>query len=237
MSITGRSAIITGATGHLGAVVARHFAQQGAKVALTYRSEDGLEELLDSLPAAVERLPIRCDVTDEAQVEAMVAQVHGQLGGPDILLNLVGGYAFGTKMHELELKTWQHMLNMNLTSAFLCSKHALRFMLPQGYGRIVSVSSKVAFDAPSGAAAYAIAKEGVIMLTACLAKELKDTGVSATAVAPSMIDTPEARAQMPKADFSKWVQPEAIAEAMAYLASEAGGALNGSVVKLFGGLA
>ena len=237
MSIAGKSVIITGATGHLGTVVARHFAEQGAKVALTYRGDAGLQELLDSLPPAAERLPIQCDVGDEAQVAAMVAQVHERLGGPDILLNLVGGYAFGQKVHEMELKTWQHMLDLNLNSAFLCSKHVLPFMLEQGYGRIVCVSSKVAFDAPGGAAAYAIAKEGVNVLTACLAKEVKGTGVAATAVAPSMIDTPEAREQNPKADYSKWVTRETIAETLAYLASEAGGVLNGTTVKLFAGLA
>jgi NAD(P)-dependent dehydrogenase (short-subunit alcohol dehydrogenase family) len=236
MSIAGRSAIITGATGHLGSVVARVFAEEGAKVALVYRSEEGLGEVLESLPAGAERLAIQCDVGDEAQVAAMVARVHESLGGPDILLNLVGGYAFGKQVHEMELSAWRHMMDLNLTSAFLCGKHVLPYMLARGYGRIVSVSSKVAFDLPGGAAAYAVAKAGVVALTACLAKEVKGTGVSATAIAPSMIDTPEARAQNPQADTSKWVTRETIAEVLVSLAGEGGGAMNGTTVKVFGGL-
>ena len=81
-----------------------------------------------------------------------------------------------------------------------------------------------------------MAKEGVNALTTCLAKEVKGTGVAAMAVAPSMIDSPEAREQNPQADFSKWVTPETLAETMAMLAGEAGGAMNGSIVKVFGGV-
>jgi NAD(P)-dependent dehydrogenase (short-subunit alcohol dehydrogenase family) len=236
MSLTGKSAIITGATGHLGTVVARHFAGLGVRVALAARDGGALVDVARSLPAGSEALTVPCDVSDEEQVTGLVAQVHGQWGGPDILLNIVGGYAFGQKLHETELKTWRHMLDLNLTTAFLCSKHVLPLMLEQGYGRIISVSSKVAFDLPGGAAAYAVAKEGVNALTTCLAKEVKGTGVVAMAVAPSMIDSPEAREQNPKADFSKWVAPEVLAETMATLAGEAGGAMNGSIVKVFGGV-
>ena len=235
MSLIGKVAVITGATGNLGGAVASRFLQGGARVALIYQDAAKLEALLSQLPAG-DRLAIQADVTDEAQVERLMGEVHERLDGPDILLNLVGGYAFGKKVMDLDLATWQHMMGLNLTSAFLCCKHALRYMLPQGYGRLVNVSSKVAFDLPAGSAAYAVAKAGIVTLTTCLAHELKGTGVSVTAVAPSVIDSQAMREALPKADFSKWVTPEAIAEAMALLASAEGGAMNGATVPLYGGM-
>lgn len=227
MFLEGKVAVITGATGNLGHVVARHFIAQGARVALPYRSEPDLPE---------GGLAIRCDVAVEPDVETLMASVNETLGPPEILLNLVGGYAAGQKIADLDLQTWDHMLSMNLTSAFLCSKHALRYMLPAGHGRIVNVSSKAAYDLPSGAAAYSVSKAGVLTLTSCLAKECKGTGVSATAVVPSVIDTPATRESMPKGDPAKWVTPEQIAETLQWLVSDAGGAANGSIIQLYGAM-
>lgn len=163
-------------------------------------------------------------------------EVHAQLGGPHILLNLVGGHAGGDTVMDTSEDTWEKMMTLNLKSAFLCCKHALRYMIPQDYGRIVNVSSKVAADLPAKAAAYAVAKGGVISLTRCLAQELKGSSVSVAAVMPSIIDTPVTRAVRPQADFVKWVKPEDIVSVLVYLTSEQGLALNGAVVPIFGGL-
>jgi len=236
MSIAGKVTVITGATGNLGAAVTSRFLADGARAALVYQDEGKLQALLPQLPEAGQRLALKADVTDEVQVERLMGEVHERLGGPDILLNLVGGYTFGKKVVDLDLATWEHMMSLNLTSMFLCCRHALRHMLAQGYGRVVNVSSKAALDLPAGAAAYAVAKAGVTSFTTCLAHELKGSGASVAAIMPSIIDTPATRAAMPKADFSKWVKPEEIAQAMAYLASDEGGAMNGAIVPLFGAL-
>ena len=106
----------------------------------------------------------------------------------------------------------------------------------QGYGRIVSVSSKVAVDLPAAAAAYAVSKAGAVSFTKCLAQELRGTDVSATAIMPSIIDTPVTRSARPRADFSKCVKPGEIAAVLVYLSSEPGRAINGAVLPLLGGL-
>lgn len=227
MSISGKVAVITGASGDLGSVVVERFSHGGATVAAVTHSPT-------SVPDA--RLSLQADLSDEPQVERLMADVVAQLGRLDILLNLVGGWAGGQKIHELDLAVWQHMQTMNLTSAFLCSKHALKYMLPAGYGRIVNVAAKSAFDLGPGVAAYAVAKAGVVALTICLAHELKATGVSAACIAPSTMDMPKNRESMPKADPAKFIKPEQIAETLVWLASAEGGAANGVVVPLFGGM-
>lgn len=232
MSLSGKSVVITGANGHLGQAVARRFAAAGARLALLGRDEAALQ----AVAAGPEATVYVCDVTDEAAVAATMTAVHGTLGGPFALLNVVGGYAFGARVHELDLATWQHMLSLNLTSAFLCAKHALPHMLAAGEGRILSISSKVALDLPVGAAAYAVAKAGVNALTSCLAKELRGTGVAAAALMPSVIDTPPNREAMPKADPGKWVTPEQLAEVMLLLCAREAAALNGAIMPVFGGL-
>ena len=232
MPLTGQIAVITGANGHLGQAVVRRFAAAGARLALLGRDQAALQAVAAGLEATV----YVCDVTDEPAVAAALRQAGDDLGTPYALLNVVGGYAFGAKVQELDLATWQQMLSLNLTSAFLCAKHVLPAMLAAGEGRILNVSSKVALDLPAGAAAYAVAKAGVNALTACLAKELRGTGVAVAALMPSIIDTPPNRASLPKADPAKWVTPEQIADAMLLLCAREAAALNGAIVPVFGGL-
>ena len=234
MSLSDRTAIITGANGHLGQAVATAFAAAGARVALLGRDAAALQAVADALPAGA--LVVPCDVTDEASVQAAFARVNAELGGPHLLLNVVGGYAGGQKVPELDLATWQHMLSLNLTSAFLCCKHAVPYMQAADYGRIVNVSSKVALDLPAASAAYAVSKAALNAFTTCLAKELKGGPVSVAAVMPSVIDTPPNREAMPKADPAKWVTPAQLAEVLVLLCSETAGAMNGALVPVFGGV-
>jgi NAD(P)-dependent dehydrogenase (short-subunit alcohol dehydrogenase family) len=236
MSIQGKVAVITGAGGNLGSTVTKRFLQEGAQVALTYRDEGQLADFLTQLPPGANPLAIPCDVSADTDVQQMMEEVHNRLGGPHVLLNLVGGWAGGKTVAETEEADWDRMMTLNLKTAFLCAKHALAYMIPQDYGRIVSVSSKAALDLPAKSAAYAVSKAGVLSLAKCLAQEVKGTGVAAMAILPSVIDTPPNRAAMPKADFTKWVAPEQIAEVLVYLAGEAGAALNGALLPVFGGV-
>ena len=236
MDLDGRVALVTGGAGHLGRAVTKRLLDAGAEVVACEHTREKLDALTEELggPAALGTLV--CDVTDEAEVERMMAQVHRDRGGPDALVNLVGGFAAGANVAETELATWERMLSLNLTSMFLCSRHALQYMNEADFGRIVSVSSKAAEDLPAGRAAYAVAKAGVLNLTACMADELAGTDVACAAIMPSIIDTPVTREARPKADPSRWVTPESIAEVIAWLVSEQAGAVNGSVLRLYGGL-
>ncbi len=236
MDLEGRVALVTGGAGHLGATVTEHLLEAGAQVVACEHNAEKLEALEEDLDAPASLSTIVCDVTDEADVERLMERVHEDFGGPDALLNIVGGFAAGDTVAETDLQTWERMLQLNLTSMFLCSKHALRYMLDTGFGRIVSISSKAADDLPAGRAAYAVAKAGVLNLTACMAMELAGTGVACAAVMPSIIDTPVTREVRPDADPGKWVTPKSIAEVLTWLISEEAGAVNGSVLRLYGEL-
>ena len=236
MSLTGKVAVITGATGNLGPAVTLRMLSEGARVAAAYYVDKELGTLLLQVPDETDLVPIKANVTMETDVERLMEETSQQLGAPDILLNLVGGYDAGAELVNTEEATWDKMMSLNLKSAFLCCKHALRHMLPKGYGRIVSVSSKVAVDLPAKSAAYAVSKAGIVSLTKCLAQELKGSGVSVTAIMPSIIDTPVTRSARPKADPSKWVTADQIADVLAYLASERAEAINGAILPIFGGV-
>jgi NAD(P)-dependent dehydrogenase (short-subunit alcohol dehydrogenase family) len=204
-----------------------------AAVCHKQKAADELEEALGD--AKPELFPI-CDVTVEEQVEALFQQVVSELGTPEILLNIVGGYAAHQPIEEIRESTWDRMMQMNLKSAFLCSKHALAHMVPADYGRIVNISSKITLDLPGNAAAPAVAKSGVSALTGCIAHQVKGTGVAASAVMPSIIDSPGMREAMPKAKHERWVKPDQIADTLLYLASEPASAVNGAIVPCFGGM-
>ncbi len=238
MIFEGRLVVITGATGNLGRVVARRFAEEGADIVAPWRNEDKWESLRTELDAME---PGRCagwrtDVTDEDQVKALMENAVGRFGGTYALLNLVGAFAFGENLWETDEATWDKMLDVNLKSAFLCCKHAIPVMLRGGEGRIVNVSSKAAVDVQPGSAAYAVAKGGVVTLTRALREELCDTNVTVNAVMPGIIDTPATRKLMPEADFSKWVQPGEIADVLVGLCAPAARCVSGSVIRIFGEL-
>ena len=227
--------LIAGATGVLGAAVAREFAPTGARLALTGRSEQKLERLGGASDLPAERVfVVAADVTQVRGVESLVAAVVSRFGGVDVLLNTVGGWGGGKPVGETPVEEWERMLTLNLRPAFLLSRAVLPGMLANGWGRIVHVSSKSAVAPRARQAGYGVSKMGVITLTETIAVEVKGSGVTANVVLPSIIDTPANRKAMPKADPRKWVRPEHIAATMRFLCSEAGGSINGARVPVYG---
>jgi NAD(P)-dependent dehydrogenase (short-subunit alcohol dehydrogenase family) len=230
-------ALVTGATGALGRVVTRRLLENGARVIATYRTEDRRNNLEQSVGAAKRNLTqIRTDVTDERSVQDLVKAIIDKSGRIDCLLNIAGAYAGGTDIANTDLSQWDFMMNVNLKSAFLCAKAVLPHMVKQNYGRIVNVSSRTAVEksrrVKSGA--YAISKAGVIVLTETLAEETKNYNINVNCVMPSTIDTPDNRRNMPKADFSKWVDPNEIAEVMLFLLSDASKVTSGACIPVYG---
>ncbi len=238
MTLQGRVAVVTGGTGNVGSVVTRRLLQQGAAVVVPWRGEEGWRELREGLPGelAGRLIGVRADLTEEDQVRELMRTALDQSGSVHALLNLAGGFAFGANVWETDLETWTRMMAVNLHSAFLCCKHALPAMRERGEGRIVNVSSKAAVDIQPGAAAYAVAKGGILTLTRALREELKGTGVSVYALMPSIIDTPATRRLMPDADHQRWVPPERVADVLLALCSEEMAPASGSVVRVFGGV-
>jgi NAD(P)-dependent dehydrogenase (short-subunit alcohol dehydrogenase family) len=230
-----KTVLITGATGALGSAVARAFAQTQARLALTSRSEQELERLATDIGLPAERtLAVAADITQADDVERLVATVTDRLGKVDVLLNVAGGWSGGKRVGETAVEDWDHMLALNLRGAFLISRAVLPGMLETGWGRIVHVSSKTAVEPRARQAAYAASKLGLIALTEVIAAEVKGSGVTANVILPSIIDTPDNRKFMPKADPTKWVEPEHIAAMIQFLCSGAAAAINGARIPIYG---
>jgi NAD(P)-dependent dehydrogenase (short-subunit alcohol dehydrogenase family) len=224
-----RVVLITGATGALGSAVTREFAQTQARLALTGRSEQKLEHLMAETGLPAERaLAVPADVTQADGVQALVEAIETHLGRVDALLNIAGGWRSGKPVGETSLKEWDHMLALNLHSAFLLSRAVVPSMVEAGWGRIVHISSRTAVAPRAKSAAYAVSKMGLITA------EVKGSGVTANVILPSTIDTPANRASMPKADPDKWVPPQRIAATMRFLCSGAAASINGARIPIYG---
>jgi NAD(P)-dependent dehydrogenase (short-subunit alcohol dehydrogenase family) len=227
--------LITGGTGALGSAVTRRFLEDGHHVAVTCRHEQETKRLRDGLgPLQARLIAIEADVTDETSVDRAVADVNEQLGTIETLVHLVGAWHGGEPVHAHAVDTWRQMMDLNLTSAFLCCRAVLPAMRDANRGRIVLVSSRTAHQGRVGQAAYAIAKEGVAILGEVIAEECRGTKVTANTIAPSVIDTPANRRAMPRADVDAWVSPEDAACIIAFLASEEAGQLRGAWLPAFG---
>jgi NAD(P)-dependent dehydrogenase (short-subunit alcohol dehydrogenase family) len=230
-----RVVLISGATGALGSAVTRTFAQTPVRLALTGRSEQKLERLAVEAGLPGKRIfTAAADVTQADTVEDLADAVLAHFGRIDVLLNTAGGWSGGKPVWETSVDEWDHMLALNLHSAFLLSRAVLPHMLEAGWGRIVHVSSKTAVAPRGKRAAYAVSKMGLVTLTEVIAAEVKGTGVTANVILPSVIDTPANRASMPKADPGKWVPPERIAATMQFLCSDAAASINGARIPIYG---
>lgn len=219
------SIVITGASGGLGEAVVRAFLETGERVYGVARSWKA-----NPHAASLAFHPVEADVTTAAGCSSAV-----DAAAPiDTLVHLVGGFAGGNALAQADENTWDQMMNVNLRSAFLMMRAALPKMLERRQGRILAVGSRAAVEPMAGFAAYSVSKAGLVALVRTVALEVKDSGITANVVLPSIIDTPANRAAMPKANFSKWVQPEAIARLLVWLASEAAGDISGAAIPIYG---
>jgi len=236
-SLEGKIVIVTGATGALGRVVVRRLLGSGAVVAAAYRDEGKFGDLVDFVGGVKETLiGFKADVTSEAEVAAMVEGLLGRHGRIDALLNLVGAYRGGAEIAATGEDDWDFLMRTNLKSAFLCSRAVLPAMTKAGAGRIVCVGARPAVEnkgrAKSGA--YAVSKAGVAVLTETIAEETRKSGVTANCIVPGTIDTPKNRTAIAGADPSKWADPEAIAEILLFLLSDASSVTSGAVIPVYG---
>ena len=234
MKNSDKKALVTGGTGALGRVIVKRFLGEGIKVASSYRDEAEMALLRNSFGEEVVLIP--GDVTKEQDVVALFGRALESFSNIDILLNIVGGYVPGAPVKEIEAKDWDLMMSLNLRSMFLCSREFLRRAKSAPYGRIISIGAMPALQPSAGTGAYGVSKAGVIALTEILGLELKGTGITANAIAPSVLDTAANRNSMPKADMSHWVSPDEIAELMLFLCSDQGRSINGACIPVFGGV-
>jgi NAD(P)-dependent dehydrogenase (short-subunit alcohol dehydrogenase family) len=229
--LDGRVAVVTGGTGALGSAVTLRLLADGATVAVPYVVERERDDLAERVPTAdVPRLLLaHVDVTDEAAFRAFADGLRERHGRLDILVALVGGFAGGGLL-ETDRATWDHMLALNLTSAYTAARIVVPPMLAAGHGRIVLTGSRSVVPPVGGFIAYTVAKAGVIALAQALAAELRGRGVTVNAVLPSTMDTPANRAAMPDADRRAWTPVGSVAAAIAALVRDDADHVTGSLV-------
>ncbi|NSW55861.1 MAG: SDR family oxidoreductase [Armatimonadetes bacterium] len=237
MLLDGKRAVVTGAAGALGSAVLRAFLDHGAQVVAVGHSEHALQEIVGTAGNEANRChPVQADLTIADDVERLRGETLGFMGGVDALANIVGGFAYGPKLWEIEPDEWRRLMDLNLTTTFLSCRAFIPVMLEAGYGRVVNIASRGAFTVKAGTGSYAVSKAAVAKFTEVLREELRGTGVTAVAIAPGTIDTPANREGMPKSDPSKWVTPHALAEAIVWLCSEQGGIFSGGILPAYGDL-
>jgi NAD(P)-dependent dehydrogenase (short-subunit alcohol dehydrogenase family) len=228
------TAIVTGGTGGLGAAVVARLLGDGWRVVVPWivpgelervEPREGLElveaDLFD--PAAVQRV-----------VEAALKDERSPLRG---LVNLVGGFAAGGRVHETPIEEFERQFRLNLRPTYLMTAAVVPHLLdndPPQRGSIVCVGTRAALQPFPGAAGYIASKAAVIAFAQAVAAEYRNDGIRCNAILPSVIDTPANRASMPKADHSKWVQPAEIAGVVAHLLSPDAGPTSGAAVPVYG---
>lgn len=216
----GKVLFVTGAGGGLGAAVRSVFESAGAMI-------------VRGTPRDPESPWRWFDVTDADEARAAVDAAVRDYGRIDILINLVGTWMLQPPLHELPDETLDRLMTVNFRSAFVMCRAVLPHMLRAGSGRIINVGARPALKGVARNAAYSASKAAVVAMTESIAEEVAGKGITANVIIPSTIDTPASRKSMPEADFSKWVRPEAIAGAMLFLCTEAGGSINGARIPVW----
>jgi NAD(P)-dependent dehydrogenase (short-subunit alcohol dehydrogenase family) len=235
MNFHDKIVLVAGGTGGLGREVTMAFLEAGASVAVTYRSAEEFAAVV----FAAERTGAppdgaAVDVTDATAVEKVVADIVAKHGRLDVLVNTVGGYAGGTNLWEVDTRTYDQMLQLNLKAGFVLARSVVPVMIRQNRGWIVNIASKAALDHAAGGALYAASKAGAVALFESLAAEVKPHNINVNSVLPSIIDTAANRKAMPRADFSKWPKPEEIARVILFLCSEEARVIHGAAIPVYG---
>lgn len=226
-----KTALVAGGTGGLGRAVTLEFLNEGARVHVTYRSEQELSALQEAAGAASPSLHgHRADVTNDNET----AQLLQTIGPLDILVNAVGAYTGGLPLWDTGLDIFAKMMSLNMQAGLVLLRNAVPAMIRNRSGAIVNVSSRSAIDHAAGASAYAASKAAALAMADSLAADLKGTGVRVNSVLPSIIDTEPNRKAMPDADFTKWPKPEEIAAVILFLCSNEAKLIHGAAVPVYG---
>lgn len=245
MNLEGKVALVTGASRGIGRACALHLARLGAKVAVNYaRSSTQADEVVARIrEMGGEAIAIQADVSNPADVEAMVERTIQELGGLDILINNAG-ITRDTLLMRMKDEDWDQVLDTNLKSVFLVTKAASRYMMKKRQGRIINISSVIGVAGNAGQANYAASKAGIIGFSKSVAKELASRNILVNVIAPGFIDTEMTEvlndqvkegilSQIPLGRYGK---PEDVARLAGFLASEESSYITGQVIHVDGGM-
>ncbi len=247
--LVGKSAIVTGGASGIGRATAVAMAREGARVLVQDRAEAGAQETVGLINAAGgQAVSIGGDVTNEDDVQAMVATAVATFGKLDVAFNNAGispaaAHSSGQRIHELSRAAWEKLIDVNLTGVFLCLKHQIPHMLAGGGGAIVNTASVAGLVGLPTAAAYVAGKHGVIGLTKTAAMEYARDGIRVNAVCPGYVLTPMTQdgvakrgdELLNKVPMHRLGRPEEIAEAVVWMSSERASFVTGSFYTVDGG--
>ncbi len=232
MPLTDKIAVITGATGQLGPVVARVFAAHGLRVALCATNQDELAGTVNKLGLPNSRImSVPLDLMNEAAAVSLADAVIARYGRADILVHLVSGYQ-ESAIYGLATEAWDYLLNLNLRTTLNVFRAFLPFMASHNWGRIITTSTPLAEKPNAQSAAYSASKAAMEALTLAMAQEGKDKGITANIIVVKTIDIPEARQGGTRPPGS--ASPEEIANLMVYLCSDEAAAVNGARIPMYG---
>jgi len=234
-TFSGKNVVVTGAAGILGRAVVRAFLREGATVCAIDHKAGRVAGL--KLEEDFEGRLVVCDNLDLSRgdtVNALTAGVHKRVGLADVLVHTVGGFAYGDEVFELSPETWQRMLDINVNAFLNFAKALVPDLVEKGAGKIITIGAKAALRGGARMGAYSASKAALLRMTESMAAELADVGVQVNCVLPGTIDTPQNRAEMPNADYLKWVSPMKIAETILFLASAEADAINGAAIPVYG---
>ena len=250
--LTGKVALVTGGAYGIGFAIAEAYAKAGAKIAFNCRSQENLEKALTDYAAkGIDAHGYICDVTDEAGVQKMVAQIKEEIGSIDILVNNAG-IIKRIPMHEMSVDEFRQVIDIDLNGPFIVSKAVLPDMIEKGHGKIINICSMMSELGRETVAAYAAAKGGLKMLTKNICSEYGQYNIQCNGLGPGYIETPQTaplREIQPdgsrhpfdqficaKTPANRWLKPEELAGPAIFLASDASNAVNGHILYVDGGI-
>ena len=225
----GTVCVVTGASGHVGQAVTSGLVQAGATVFGVLSSRHQQEA-----PSGNGWIPVMADVTEAGSVRALFDTAERQAGAVHVVVHTVGGFASSGPVPQSSVSDWDRMMSVNLRSAFLITREALRRLEGASYGRIILFGAMSGIDIPSGRVAYGISKAGVHLLAQTAARENRGSGVTINVIAPGIIDTPDNRESMPDADRTNWITPKQIVNTIFGLCDKNNNS-SGTIIQMTGG--
>ena len=232
MNIANRTVMVTGAAGNLGRAVVENFASTGANLVCLDRDAAQLNAALGE--AGEKRLYLASDLMNPVQAADAVDAALARFGRIDVLCNLTGGFRMGDTVHETSDDTWNFLHDLNVHTLLNMVRAVVPRMIERGGGKIVNVGAFAAQHGQARMGAYGASKSAVIRITEAMAAELREQHVNVNCVLPTIIDTPQNRADMPSEDPARWVSPTDLAAVIAFLASDAARAVHGAALPVTG---
>jgi len=223
--------LITGGTGAFGRTLVKRFLDTGAKTIASFRNETEAVKLKRVNPQVE---IIKLDISSEKEILKAVPILIRKFAKIDILVNTVGGYLGGKNVTQLGEGEWETMMNLNLKSAFLISKHVIPIMKSGNGGKIIHVSSKTGLKSDGYDSAYAASKAALIRFVESISLEFREDKISINCILPTTIDTEANRRAMPNADFGKWLSSEDLANVVLFLSSSDSKVINGAAIQTYG---